>query len=325
MADWVRSRLALGLAALGRPGYINLGHGSQIQDKTVAGMRDHAAAMMDLAWASGVRHFDAARSYGEAEAFLAFWLETRGIVPQAVTVSSKWGYEYTANWQTVVDGPHEVKEHSVTMLQKQWVKSQGVLGRWLDLYQIHSATLSTGVLENTAVLGELARLKQDHGIALGLSLSGTAQAETLERALAVQVDGETLFDSVQATFNLLERSAAPLLSAAHDAGWVVMVKEALANGRLTPANMDSAFATQRQRLTEQAVRLHTTPDALALAFVLAQPWTDVVLLGAARPEHLHDNLAAEQVAWDDAADAALADLVEIPADYWARRSALPWN
>ena len=72
------TRLGLGLAALGRPGYINLGHADDLQrDYDVDAMRARAEAVLDAAWAAGVRYFDAARSYGRAEEFLAGWLARR--------------------------------------------------------------------------------------------------------------------------------------------------------------------------------------------------------------------------------------------------------
>ena len=55
------------------------------------------------AYARGARYFEAARSHGEAEAFLAAWLARRGLGPSEATVGSKWGYRYTANWR--VDAP----------------------------------------------------------------------------------------------------------------------------------------------------------------------------------------------------------------------------
>jgi aryl-alcohol dehydrogenase-like predicted oxidoreductase len=48
--------------------------------------------VLDAAYEDGVRAFDAARSYGRAEAFLASWLERRELGPGDVRVSSKWGY-----------------------------------------------------------------------------------------------------------------------------------------------------------------------------------------------------------------------------------------
>ncbi len=129
------------------------------------------------------------------------------------------------------------------------------------------------------------------GVKIGLTLSGPRQAETLQRALSVMSDGQRVFDCVQATWNLLEPSAGPALQAAHDAGMGVIVKEALANGRLTARNHDADFADKRRLLEAESARLRTTPDALALAAVLAQPWADVVLSGAATAEQLRSNLA----------------------------------
>lgn len=318
------SRLGLGMAALGRPGYINLGHSADLaQEYDRAAMEAHAQAVLDAAWAAGVRYFDAARSYGRAEEFLASWLYARAIEPAAVTVGSKWGYAYTAGWR--VDAPvHEVKEHSLAQLQRQLGESRALLGAYLQLYQIHSATLESGVLDNQPVLEELARLR-DGGLAIGLSVSGPAQADTLARALDVTVGGAPLFATVQATWNLLEPSAGPMLATAHAAGMGVIVKEALANGRLTDRNTDPAFTRQLGRLRAAAAQRGATVDALALAAVLSQPWADVVLSGAATAAHVAANVAALNVAWDDDLAAALDGLAEAPATYWATRSKLAWN
>jgi aryl-alcohol dehydrogenase-like predicted oxidoreductase len=74
-------------------------------------------------------------------------------------------------------------------------------------------------------------------------------------------------------------------------------------------------------LQELAERSGNTPDALALAAVLAQPWADVVLSGAATVDQLRSNLAALELDFDP----ELEQLAEDPAVYWEERSALPWN
>jgi aryl-alcohol dehydrogenase-like predicted oxidoreductase len=316
--------IGLGLAALGRPGYINLGHAADLDEEySVAAMEANAHTVLDAAWEAGVRYFDAARSYGRAEQFLASWLTSRSIEPADVTAGSKWGYTYTAGWQVDAE-VHEVKEHTLPVLERQIGESRALLGDHLDLYQIHSATLDSGVLDNREVLAELARLRSG-GLRIGLSLSGTGQPETLWRALDVRVDGVALFDAVQATWNLLERSAGPVLAAAHEAGLGVIVKEALANGRLTPRNDMPDFAPKMAILQEAARDYETTVDALALAAVLAEPWADVVLSGAATVEHLEANVAALTVEWDAALAQRLEELVEEPERYWEVRSGLAWN
>lgn len=316
--------MGLGLAALGRPGYINICHSFDTPGDLGAGaMRSRTMEVLDAAYDAGVRYVDAARSYGRAEEFLAGWLDARRVPRGAVTVGSKWGYTYTADWKVEAEA-HEVKNHSLGSLLRQYAESRALLGDHLDLYQIHSATLETGVLDDAGVLGELVRMKES-GLAIGLSLSGPSQAETLRRAMGARADGVRVFDAVQATWNLLERSAGDALAEAHAAGLAVIVKEALANGRLTTRNLDPAFASGMGVLVAEAARLNTTPDALAIAGVLARPWVDVVLSGAADVSQLRSNLAATSVAWDGEAEERLAGIAERSTDYWATRSRLPWN
>jgi aryl-alcohol dehydrogenase-like predicted oxidoreductase len=303
-------RLGLGLAALGRPGYIDLGHGVDLgPDRSVEAMRRRTYAVLDAAYDEGVRAFDAARSYGRAEEFLGGWLRSRR--PEGVTVSSKWGYVYTAGWRVRADPP-EVKHHDVETLRRQLEETRAELGDWLAIYQIHSATPESGVLEDAAVLAELATLRAD-GVAVGVTVSGARQRETLGRALELD-----RFDVVQATWNLHERSAEPELARAHARGLRVYVKEALANGRL--AGREPAPA-----LDAAARAAGTTPDALALAAVLARPWADVVLSGAATVDTLRSNLRATAVAWTPELDRRLAVLAEDSERYWRTRSALTWD
>lgn len=299
--------LGLGLAALGRPGYLTVDHRSAIgPDRSVEALQHRCGEVCDAAWEGGIRWFDAARSYGLAEQFLAGWLSGRRIEPEQVTVSSKWGYTYTANWQVDAKVP-EIKDHSAAALARQWPETDALLGPWLRLYQVHSATLESGILEDDRVHAELAGL----GVPVGLSVSGPGQSETLLRALAIEVDGSSLFSAVQATWNLLETSASAALAEAKAAGWTVIVKEALANGRL------AAPGTLTPALGER-------PDAVALASALAQPWADVVLSGAATVAQLHSNLGAldEETRLDDD---RLSTFALDPLTYWSQRAALPWT
>jgi len=317
----------LGLAALGRPGYINLGHAEDLNyNYDMAAMEAQAHSVLDAAWDAGVRYFDAARSYGNAEGFLQTWLAKREIPPQAVTIGSKWGYTYTADWLVKLPAgqKHEVKAHTLPVLQRQVAESRNLLGSHLDLYQIHSATLDSGVLTNQEVLRELARLR-NAGLHIGFTVSGSQQAAIIRNALEIKFDGVLLFAAVQATWNLLEQSAAGALQDAHDAGLGVIVKEGLANGRLTTRNDSAAFRTQMALLQAQAENLNTTVDGLALAAAVNQPFADVVLSGAASVAHLISNLAAVDVAWDDSLAVALAELAEPVERYWEVRSELEWN
>ena len=312
--------VGLGLAALGRPAYIDLGRDADLGPaRDVEALERRCHQVLDAAFAAGVRYLDAARSYGRAEEFLASWLRSRDLDPSEVTVGSKWGYTYVGDWRMDAD-THEVKDHSLPALTRQAAETRALLGDHLDLYQIHSATLDSGVLEDRPVLDELTRLR-DQGVAIGLSASGPAQAATIRRALELTTAGKAPFACVQATWNLLEPSAGPALAEAGQAGWGVVVKEAVANGRLTPHGRDPAT----QVLARIAATHDVGIDAVALAAVLANPWADVVLSGAVTPAQLESNLAAPQVELHAAELEELAALAEPPDQYWRHRATLSWS
>ena len=113
---------------------------------------------------------------------------------------------------------------------------------------------------------------QETDLPLGVSVSGTSQAETIDLALTLG-----LFDAVQATWNLHERAA----------------EDALApRARRGPARVRQGGAGQRPRSRDR--------DAEALAAALAQPWATVVLSGAASVDVLRSNLRARDTAPPDA-------------------------
>lgn len=301
------SRIGLGMAALGRPGYINIGHRDDLGDRRDPdGLERRAHQVLDAAYDRGIRYVDCARSYGLSERFVATWLQSRGDTVDDVVVGSKWGYRYTAGWRDDAD-VHEVKDHSVEHFSHQWAETQQLLGDRVRLYQIHSATRESGVLDDDSVIGPLAELRT-HGVAIGLSTSGPHQADTIRAAI-----DRGVFDTVQSTFNLLEPSAGDALADAHAAGMGVIVKEAVANGRLTwRGDVPPLLAAAREA--------ETSPDALAIAWVLAHPFVDCVLSGAATTEHLDQNLDALSVP-----PTTMPPLAERPSDYWGARGRLDWN
>ncbi|MDQ0747214.1 aryl-alcohol dehydrogenase-like predicted oxidoreductase [Streptomyces africanus] len=308
--------IGLGLAAVGRPGYINLGRDEDLgDDRSVETLRTRTHELLDAAYAQGVRYFDAARSYGRSEEFLADWLNTRPGLDDIV-VGSKWGYTYTADWSTDAE-THEVKDHTLATYERQRAESDALLGDRLDLYQIHSVTPDSPALTDKELHAKLAEAAAQ-GLTIGFSTSGPAQADAIRAALAVTVDGEPLFRTVQSTYNALETSAAPALAEAHDAGLTVIVKEAMANGRLAGPHAPDV-------LKEIAEETGLGCDAVALAVVLRQPWAGVVLSGAATTNQLASNLHAAVVDLDDDQLTRLATLAEESQAYWERRGQLPWH
>jgi aryl-alcohol dehydrogenase-like predicted oxidoreductase len=307
-------RLAVGLAALGRPAYINVGRVGELPARrTVDELRAASWAVLDAAYRAGVRRVDVARSYGRAEEFLAGWLADRG--HDDVTVSSKWGYAYVGQWR--VDAPvHEVKEHSTARFRTQLAESRALLGDRIALYQVHSLTVDSPLFDQPDLIAALAELGADR-TRVGFSTSGPAQADAVRRGLALEVSGRPVFTSVQSTWNPLEQSVAPALAEAHDAGALVLVKEPVANGTLV--------VSPPAQVSELAARHNTGADAVVLAAALAQPWADVVLLGSASVVQLMDNLAATRVRFGPGELDTLLTVRQSPERYWANRSALPWT
>ncbi|MGH7651120.1 MAG: aldo/keto reductase [Gemmatimonadaceae bacterium] len=327
------AKLGLGMAALGRPGYVTLNHHVDLgDDYHPAAMESHAHAVLDAAFSSGVRYFDVARSYGRAEDFLASWLEKRGIAPAGersvardVVVASKWGYTYTAGWSTSAE-QHEIKDHSLGTFTRQVAESIERLGLHLSLYQIHSVTAESKTLDDDALIDAIAGFREK-GIRAGLTVSGPGQDIAIRKSLEVRRDGQRVFDSVQATWNLFERGAESALREAHVAGMKVVIKEALANGRLTHGNRDrdALLWPLVERLREIAKGRATTIDMLALRAALARPWADIVLSGAATVAQMRANVAALGLAYDAELEEELRPFSIGSGEYWRARTSFRWN
>jgi aryl-alcohol dehydrogenase-like predicted oxidoreductase len=305
-------RLGLGLAAIGRPAYISTGRSADLGDpnqRSIEVMRARAHELLDAAWTAGFRYLDVARSYGAAETFLGMWLADHPGRRGALTIGSKWGYEYVGNWH--VDAPvHERKDHSLTMFERQWPQTVHALGGHPDVYLIHSVTPDSPALHDAALLDRL-RALSDTGVRVGISTSGPHQSDVVAQALALP---DSPFRAVQATWNLLEPSAGDVLRTAHAANWLVVVKEVLANGRLTdPATMAPVHGL--------AVADAQTMDAFAIGAALAQPWADIVLTGAVTPRQLLSNVVARPPRSDPG---QLATLAMSPTEYWRQRTQLEW-
>jgi aryl-alcohol dehydrogenase-like predicted oxidoreductase len=203
---------------------------------------------------------------------------------------------------------------------KQVEETNSFLGEYVNLYQIHSATFESGVMDNKDVHAALHQCRKDRGWAIGLSVSSPKQDEVLRRAMEIEVEGEKLFDSVQCTYNVLEQHPGPTLLVAHNAGMDIVIKEGLANGRVL----------RNPSVLKYAEKLACAPDQLALACILAQPFKPRVLSGAVTPEQLQSNLKAADLAETLRNDQSLLDeimksTVMDSDEYWKERSSLAWN
>jgi len=221
--------IGLGTAAIGRPQYINI---RQKEATTVSLdiFRQQGWEVLEEAYRQGIRYFDTAPGYGLAEQLLIDWVKEKG--DARIEIATKWGYTYVANFD-VNATQHEVKEHSLDKLNEQWLQSRHLLPH-LTTYQIHSATFDTGVLENVEILHQLAELKMEHGLKIGLTTTGANQLAVLKKALAVEINDELLFEVFQVTYNIFDQSLAVIVPYFENTNRRLVIKEALANGRVFP-------------------------------------------------------------------------------------------
>jgi len=314
------TEIGLGLAALGRPEYINVR--SQLDaDKSIEAYRFNALRVMDFAYKKGIRHFDTAASYGKGEQFLREWNTTHAY--NDVKLSSKWGYSYVANWEIGFKGQHEIKEHSLAKLREQWQEAQKLLPA-LDTYQIHSATYESGVLENNDVLQALYSIKEETGVKIGVSVSGANQGEVLETALDLKIKGNRLFDSFQVTFNILEQSTNKILQKILQHKKNVIIKEGLANGRLIENKNYLQYKDLYELLNKLSEKYGVGVDAIALRFIMDFLKPQLVLSGASTVKQLNDNLQARTFVLSKNELEDLKSFASEPDQYWHERSSLSW-
>jgi aryl-alcohol dehydrogenase-like predicted oxidoreductase len=314
------AQIGLGTAAIGRPLYINIKDNKSSKPFDKQEFIKKGEALLDFAYANGIRILDTAPGYGLAENLVTEWLQNRKI--SDVSVSSKWGYTYVADFSETAE-QHEVKEHSLSKLNEQWEVTKELLPS-LNIYQIHSATLDTGVLGNKEVLETLFKLKKTYGLEIGLTTTGANQMEIMRLALDVEVEDQPLFDSFQITYNVFDQSIAELVGADFDR--TIIVKEALANGRVFPNNEKYPhYAAQYKLLTELGEKYNVGVDAIALRFCMDSIKSNIVLSGASTPEQLSENLKAYDFELTAEEINQLRFLRVSPDAYWEERKALEWN
>lgn len=312
--------LGLGTAAIGRPQYINVRQ-EATTEVSLAAFRQKGIAVLNAAYNLGIRYFDTAPGYGMAEQLLLDWLIEKK--DTSIAVATKWGYTYVANFDPTAT-QHEIKEHSLKKLNEQWTISKKLLP-YLSTYQIHSATFETGVLDNESVLNRLAELKSKHGLLMGISTTGANQVAVIKKALAVKVAGMPLFDVFQVTYNLLDQSLATIAKEISVQNKRLIIKEALANGRVFSNTQFPHYAPMYATLEALSKKYEVGIDAIALRFCMDSIAPYKVLSGAATEGHLSENNKAGHFKLANNDIVILKEMAVLPEAYWIERKELAWN
>ena len=215
------SRLGVGLAAIARPGYITLGRAATSRGRAQPGRALRARRRGARRGARRRRPLRRRRAELRARRGVPRRAGSceRGVARDELTVGSKWGYRYTAGWRST--------RRCTRRRSSRWNASRRSSRRPARCSAIGLGPLpdpqrdgGVGGARRRRAARRARRRRGARGAfrAVGLTLSGPESARALELALAARVDGERVFDVVQATFNVLEPSLAPGLAAAHDDG-----------------------------------------------------------------------------------------------------------
>jgi aryl-alcohol dehydrogenase-like predicted oxidoreductase len=274
---------------------------------------DQARACVDAAFEAGINFIDTSNVYalGAAESFLGDVLESR----------PRDSYVLATKLYFPMDDTGENQGLSRQQVLKQIDDSLARLRTsYVDLYQCHRYDTETPLEETMAALSEVVRA----GKARYIGFSEWS-AEQIQASLDLSREqGYVKFVSSQPQYSLLwrepEQDVIPVCSAN---GISQIVWSPLAQGVLTgkyrPGNPppDGSRATSArmgrmmggvladdvlervQRLVPIAERLGVTMAQLALAWVLREQNVASAIVGASRPEQVHDNAAASGIALDD--------------------------
>lgn len=312
-------QLGFGTAAIGRPQYINIRIDQSNTEFDLDTFRKEGIRVLESAYQAGIRYFDTAPGYGMAEQIIHDWLNENN--HSDIELATKWGYKYTANFDPNAK-VHEIKEHSLALLNEQWKNSETLLPG-IGTLQIHSATFESGVLKNEAVLHRLAELKESKGIRIGMTSTGDNQTEVLKYALDIHLNGNQLFDVFQVTYNVLDQSLASMIN--DFKGKRIVIKEALANGRNFRNEAYPNYMRLYESMENLAAKYQVGTDAIAIRFCLDSIRPFIVLSGASQPAQVFENLKADDFRLTEAELDLLRSFAVEANEYWSERKRLAWN
>jgi len=298
------SRLALGCGNFGgvgsAPAFFGMGE-----------TEEQARALMDRAFEAGINVFDTADAYGggRSETWIGRWLHAKGTrVRDQLVLGSKV-------FNPVGDGPNDRGLSRVHILRQIDASLSRLRTDRLDLYMMHEPDPDTPIDETLRALDDLVRA----GKVLYVGASNI-EAWRLARALAVSERRRlTRFEWVQNSYSLLDRSAErEMLPLCADAGVGFMAFSPLAGGWLTGKYRRGASYPDGSRMTlrpepyrglerdavfdaldalkGEVERRGVAMGALAMAWLLAQPRVDGIVIGPRRPEHIDAALDALTIA-----------------------------
>jgi len=286
------SRLCLGCMTYGEPGRGN--HPWTLDEQA-------SRPLLRKALELGINFFDTANVYsdGSSEEIVGRVLKEFGQRDQIVLA--------TKVFNRMHEGPNGMGLSRKAILGEIDNSLKRLGTDYVDLYQIHRWDPHTPIEETMEALHDVVKA----GKARYIGASSMWAWQFAKAQHVAEKHGWTRFVTMQNHYNLLyreeEREMMPLCQ---DLGVGVIPWSPLARGRLTRAWDES---TERQRTDEFGKTLYTVPDAdrrvvetvasiaaargvpkaqVALAWMLGKPFVSAPIIGASRPQHLDDAVAA---------------------------------
>ncbi|HEY1864713.1 MAG TPA: aldo/keto reductase [Roseiarcus sp.] len=187
---------------------------------------------------------------------------------------------------------------------------------YVDLYQIHRFDPLTPMEETLEALNDVVRA----GKALYIGASSMYAWQFARMLDIARAKGHAQFASMQNYYNLVyreeEREMMPLcandgiavipwspMARGYLAGSGVGADASTVRGRTDPFSVTLGLGSRqdeavRKRVVETAEKLNTKPAVVALAWVLSKPFVTSPIIGASKPHHLADAVAATELKLD---------------------------
>ncbi|MCX6631078.1 MAG: aldo/keto reductase [Candidatus Solibacter sp.] len=243
-----RVEFALGLIGIGKPwGFAN---------PAVPDVRQ-ALALLERAFALGVRDFDTAPSYGVSEERLGLFLTS--LTPRersAVRIATKFG----EHWDAARAEPFV--DHSLDALRRSLDGSVTRLGR-IDFLQLHKTT------PQVLASSDLARA-WEYAATLGITAIGASVSDLESAGIAIANPACRI---LQFPYNWAQRTFAGVLDQAAARGMTIAVNRPFAMGRMLYENREVSKAE-------------------AFGLILEKRFEGVILSGTKSPDHLEENWRA---------------------------------
>lgn len=271
---------------------------------------EQSRPFIQRAWEMGINFYDTANIYSRGVSEEVLGRAVRDIAPRdewviATKVHAEMG-----------KGPNQRGLSRKAILQEMDNSLRRLGMDYVDLYQIHRWDYDTPIEETLEALHDVVKA----GKARYIGASSMFAWQFAKALYVSKMNGWTRFVSMQNQYNLVYREEErEMLPLCRDQGIGVIPWSPLARGFLAGNRKQGGGETSRAQTDDFAHRMYHTPEdfqvaerlgevaqarglpnmRVALAWVLSKPGITSPIIGASKPHHLDDAIAALEVKLND--------------------------